>query len=553
MASICLVMNLLQSACSASVRPSDASMMADVSTTLADPQPPRSIAPLSTAGVTQRRPTLRWALAAGTEGAHVQICRDRACATEIARFDASGTSGAPTADLPAGVVFWRAYGRAGSVTGTRPGTTWEFTVGAASAAGPDTSWGSTLDLNGDGFVDVVVGAPYTMQPWGAAYVFLGSAHGVGVAPSIVLPARLTRLLRVASAGDVDGDGFADLLVDETVYLGGVAGPSPERIVTLPGAAMAIGDFNGDGYADLISDDTATGTMRLIAGSEHGPVAAPAGMLNVASDGLPVGGDFDGDGFGDVALVGRGHIDVYRGNAMGIAGTATITVATDLAITHSTAASAGDVDSDGRADLITGESNGVAHYFAGSDLASGTPRDTTLIGSVASGVPGTGFIAAASAGDVNADGFADVILGVPSASEAGPMGTTGGAMLFLGSAAGPIATPAQRIVGQAGNFGAFGISVLGVGDVDGDGFGDVLIGATTTQEQAGFAYVYTGNPTGLGATPATTIVGVEEFSDFGLTVARWMPAYDAAGAPSRASTRWRTPRGARHAPEHAEGV
>ena len=63
---------------------------------------PRLIAPLSTATVTSRRPTLHWLLAAGSDGAHVRVCRDRACATPVASFDATGSTGAPANDLPTG-------------------------------------------------------------------------------------------------------------------------------------------------------------------------------------------------------------------------------------------------------------------------------------------------------------------------------------------------------------------------------------------------------------------------------------------------------------------
>lgn len=53
----------------------------------------RLIAPLSTASVTSRRPTLKWQLPLDGDGAHVQICRDRACTTEVTSFDAAGVRG----------------------------------------------------------------------------------------------------------------------------------------------------------------------------------------------------------------------------------------------------------------------------------------------------------------------------------------------------------------------------------------------------------------------------------------------------------------------------
>ena len=175
----------------------------------ADARAPRPIAPLSTATVTARRPTLRWALAAGTDGARVEICRDRACTILITSFDAAGPSGAPAADLPAGVVFWRLHGRAGGSVGTATGPTWEFTVGARTAA-VNTSWGTTLDVNGDGYADLVVGASGVSTSTGRAYVYLGSATGLSGTPATSLTgpdgAYSDFGYSVASAGDVNGDG-----------------------------------------------------------------------------------------------------------------------------------------------------------------------------------------------------------------------------------------------------------------------------------------------------------------------------------------------------------
>ena len=118
---------------------------------------PRLVGPLSMATVTSQRPTLHWVLSDGTDGAHVEICRDRACTTQVMSIDAPGMGVVPSENLPVGVLFWRAYGLKGSATGQTPSATWQFIVGARSAP-VDTSWGATLDVNGDGYADVIVGA-----------------------------------------------------------------------------------------------------------------------------------------------------------------------------------------------------------------------------------------------------------------------------------------------------------------------------------------------------------------------------------------------------------
>jgi len=118
-----------------------------------DPLLPRQIAPLSTSIVTSQRPLLRWALASGTDGAEVMLCRDRAMTTTCQVITAIGANGAPAAPLTPGVWFWRLRGLAAGAVVSGGGTVWQFTVGARSAP-VNASWGTVLDVNGDGFADV---------------------------------------------------------------------------------------------------------------------------------------------------------------------------------------------------------------------------------------------------------------------------------------------------------------------------------------------------------------------------------------------------------------
>jgi hypothetical protein len=164
------------------------------------------MAPLSTATVTSQQPTLRWLLAPGTDGARVELCRDRAMTTSCTSFDATGASGRPGSNLAPGVWFWRVLGRSGASAGTTGSVVWQFVVGARSA-GVDASWGTTLDVNGDGYADVVVGAFGENSETGRAYVYLGSATGLGTTPATTLtgPGGASGNFgeSVASAGDVN--------------------------------------------------------------------------------------------------------------------------------------------------------------------------------------------------------------------------------------------------------------------------------------------------------------------------------------------------------------
>src|SRR5206468_10899500 len=132
------------------------------------------------------RPMLRWQLAAGTDGAHVEICHDHACTRPIATLDVAGTSVVPTDDLPPGVVFWRLRSRTGGTIATAMSPTWEFTVGARSAP-VSTSTGTILDVNGDGYADVAVGDPTVLDGRGRVLIFLGSAAGLATTPTMIIP------------------------------------------------------------------------------------------------------------------------------------------------------------------------------------------------------------------------------------------------------------------------------------------------------------------------------------------------------------------------------
>ncbi|HEX8792245.1 MAG TPA: integrin alpha, partial [Polyangiaceae bacterium] len=306
---------------------------------------PRPMAPASLSFSTSRVPTFRWELAHGSSGARVEICRDRACDAVVTSFDATGSSGVASTELPAGLVFWRLRGLSAGAAGSTTSVTWELVVPARSAP-VATTWGTMLDANGDGVGDVVAGDSNSFQPSQHVYVFLGSAHGPPSAPSSVLSGGSPLLhyaASIASAGDVDGDGYGDLAVgsptEDTVYFyrGGPSGYSepPSLVLTGPaqsrfGAAVSsAGDVNGDGYADLVvgapiqpmgGGSSVVGGARVYLGGPSGlsPTAfvelAPPATSDEQGFGQYVSdaGDMDGDGRGDVAVYGgTGSFDPQR--------------------------------------------------------------------------------------------------------------------------------------------------------------------------------------------------------------------------------------------------
>jgi hypothetical protein len=495
---------------------------------------PRPVAPLSTATATSQRPSFRWALPVGADGAQVDVCRDRACTSLVTHFAATGTSGRPPTSLSAGVYYWRLRGSYGGALGTQTSVVWEFVVGARSAP-VDTSWGSMVDVNGDGFADAVIGAPYEDRLTGAVYVFTGSATGLSASPTVL--AAGTGIFpefgfSVASAGDVNGDGFGDVIVGSTSQSGGAAylyWGSASGLVDMPTTiagplffgrmVSGAGDVNGDGYADVLvlgpGAPMAPFVANLYFGGATGLSATPTTLSAGSVAALASAGDVNGDGFADIVLGngyandGRGEVDVYLGTADGPG--APIALAGPIVYGYFGYAMAGaDVNGDGYADLLVGapgESPTFSVYL-GSPSGPSTVPATFADPANQSGIlsyPSPYFGACvSSAGDVNGDGFGDVVVGSDG---------VGVAYLYLGAAAGLPAAPLALKVSGSGEFGE---SASAAGDVNGDGIGDLLVGAPSTDGNTGAAYLYLGSQSGhLGA--PTVLIGPSAMGGFGYSL------------------------------------
>ncbi len=522
------------------------------------PSAPRPLAPLSTSRVTSRIPTLRWELPAGVASVTLELCHDRACTNPIGTpLTVDGTTFRPTTDLPIGVVYWRVS----ASNATSP--TWQFIVGLGSAS-VDSSSGTTLDVNGDGYADVVVGDAKH------AYVYLGGAGGLATTPATTLSAPIANTdfgTSVAGAGDVNGDGYADLVVGAPafpsgpghafVYLGGAGGlaASPASTLAAPGSTTndlfgssvaSAGDVNGDGYADVIVGARGAESAYIFWGGAPGLATTPATTLASRDGYLPDGGpggggfgaavagagDVNGDGYGDVIvsaptadlLAGRAY--VYLGGAAGTNGTPVTTLVSPGGANTSfgtSVAGAGDVNADGYSDVIVGGDGlsgalGSAYVFLGGASAVATSPNASL--RTATGVTAQFGFSVASAGDVNGDGYGDVVVGAMDVSS-----SAGSAFVYLGQLQGlSLSTlPAYALPGLDGPNAQFGVSVASAGDVDGDGFADLVIGANQAATDTGHVYSFRGAKTGLattdaGVVPSTTLVGpAGENGDFGSSV------------------------------------
>lgn len=493
------------------------------------PPPPRAIAPLSSATVTSRTPTLRWALHTGTDGAHVELCRDRALSIACASFDAAGSSGRPSAPLAPGAWFWRLSSRSGAVTGIATSAVWELFVGHGSAD-VDTSWGTTLDPNADGFADLAV-----LQMNAGLHLYLGGPGGIADAAAPAASLDDEDVGSVGSAGDVDGDGYPELLQAAgdigRVYLryGGPMGIDPHgyaRAFTPAfgvSRAASVGDVNGDGYGDIV---VTSGARVLI--FHGGATGIAADAVQSTTIDAPIGSgsgfgaslaaaDMNADGFGDL-IVGSWHFDsaavriyVYFGGTAGLAWAPSVTLSLSMATSYDIGVACVDVNGDGHADLFVADHPAAYLFVAGpTGIDDGAPASARLDVASASGL----YLPIAAPGDLDGDGYDELaIFGV------------GGVHVYRGSADG-IATgaePAAILAVPAASDGPF--AMASAGDVDGDAHPDLVVGDAQSMGR-GRVYVYGGGPTSITSTalPRTSLVSPRTSGyEYGYVVAaygRW---------------------------------
>jgi len=299
---------------------------------------------------------------------------------------------------------------------------------------------SAGDVNGDGYADVLLGAPtlWDCHCPGRAYLFHGSPAGLAGSPDWTAASDQAEAWfgnSVGSAGDVNADGYSDVFVAEYAYNG-----SQGRVFVWHGSATGLGDsgtpanfdwsatsdgeserfgwraagagdVNGDGYSDLLVGATEhssgqyhEGRVCLFQGSASGLAAAPywAAESDQANAqfgyGLSGGGDWNGDGYSDFAagaLAFDGSAGSDCGKAWAFYGSASGPSAPAATTWEGIQAgeyfglgtsSAGDVDGDGRADLLIcaqGYDNGqsdegrVALFYGGGGGLALTPQQRRL--------------------------------------------------------------------------------------------------------------------------------------------------------------------------------
>ena len=430
---------------------------------------------------------------------------------------------------------------------------------------------SAGDVNGDGYDDLIIGAPGgdpNGDSSGETYLVYGGASAPGTDGVLDLSrlaldgngftlAGIDELdnagISVSSAGDVNGDGYDDLIIGAF----GVGAVQEGEYDTTPGPGEAYVVYGGATGADLVLDrSTLDGTRGFAltgidAGDELGVSVSSAGDVN-------------GDGYDDL-IIGANGADNLAGETYIVYGGASAPGTggvLDLSALDGTngfilngidrfdqsgfsVSSAGDVNGDGYDDLIIGarfadpngnRNAGETYIIYGGASAPGEDGELDL-----SALDGTnGFIltgidifdnsgvSVSSAGDINGDGYDDLIIGAPFADPNG--GDSGETYIVYGGASAPGTGGVLNLSALDGTNGFIlngidaadesGSSVSSAGDVNGDGYDDLIIGASGADpdgdSNAGETYIVYGGASAPGTGGVLDLSDLDGTNGFILT-------------------------------------